>query len=111
MGMQFAFAFWLWPLGIADILLLLLTFSAWRSPRGRAVLLWVILPQIAIVAIGAPILQWLEVNDMSSSIILALICQFFPLFIAVCGRRYLRYLWPLCHFLFIAVWRYIVFSH
>ena len=53
MGREFTIGLWLWPLALADICALLLITLALHSPRVRAVWLWVILPQTAVVSAAA----------------------------------------------------------
>ncbi len=53
MGREFAFAIWLWPLAIADIMALILLGFAIKHPRVRGIFLWLLLPQIVLVGAGS----------------------------------------------------------
>ncbi|HHC4784382.1 TPA: hypothetical protein ACN6ZP_000299 [Escherichia albertii] len=105
MGREFAIGLWLWPLALADICALLLITLALHSLRARAVWLWVILPQTAVVSAAAFLFYWLEQVDYLGMIItFALISQFPALLVAVIGRRHLKYIWLLCHIIFVILW-------
>ncbi|MEO3990187.1 hypothetical protein [Pseudocitrobacter cyperus] len=105
MGREFAFAIWLWPLAIADIMALLLSCCAIKHSRVRMIFLWLLLPQIALVGACSLLFYWLNINE--SLIFFALISQFVSLSLAIAGRRYFRYLCLPCHLFFIALWGYL----
>lgn len=105
MGREFAFAIWLWPLAIADIMALILLGFAIKHPRVRGIFLWLLLPQIVLVGTGSLLFYWLNIDE--SLIFFALISQFVSLSLAIVGRRHFRYLCLPCHLLFVALWGYL----